>query len=214
MKKVFGMSLLEKCMSIVFMLTMITSCLTGRCWDTPGKESVNKNSLPDFSRVTLYIDGNVYLIQWALNEANLYDVELKNVEKGEDLKIAIPLIKVIIQPPAWRENGFTVPSEILSLLTFSIIPGYMYQSSDVIFRLTLPNKSGSLITTDYSYTAKRHYVSWLPLLVVGNFTSTVQVFSQPDFDWDTGYMRIVQQFFRDAKPAFGEYRAWLDSKSN
>lgn len=195
-----------KWFSVFFMLLMMTGCLTGRSWDTPGEEAVQK-SLPMLPRLTIYIDGEINLMRHAIGETPQHKIELKDAEKKDNQYIAYPVIKVKIRKPVWIDNWFTVPSSILSGFTISMIPGYMYQASEVAFQLILPDKSGNLTTTDFTYIAKRHYVSWLPLWVVGNFTQTVQVFTEPKVDWDAGYRRIIRQFFRDANSRLEEYDA-------
>ncbi len=200
-----------KWFSIFFVFLTMTGCLTGRSWDTPGSD-ITQNSLPDVTHLILYIDGDVNLMRRALTEVPIGAVEFKAVERKDDQQIIFPVIKVTIQPPGWRDNWFTISSGLLSGFTISIIPGYFYQASEVNFQLTLLNSAGKPVTTEFSYAAKRHYVSWLPLLVVGNFTQTVQVWTEPKLDWDVGYRRIVLQFFHDAKPALDEYRMWLASQ--
>ncbi len=150
----------------------------------------------------------------AIGKDSQHEIELKVAESKDNQYGSYPVIKVRIQEPRWVNNWFTVTSSVLSGFTISIIPGYMYRSSEVTFQRILPDKFGNLTATQFAYTAKRHYVFWLPLWMVGNFTETVQVFTEPRLYWDEGYKPIFRQFFRDAAPKFDEYQTWLDSQPN
>jgi hypothetical protein len=211
-----GVNQFTKWLLVLYALTMVTGCMIGRSWDTPGIYT-GQHPLPKLTGLTLYVDGETSIIESALNPVHRDEVgDFKVVYKREDVpQNTVPILKIQVISPGWRYNNWLANiSSALSTITFSILPGYMYKASEVSFQLTLPDKFGKMVTINRTYAAKRHYVSWLPLWVGYNFVQTVQVFTEPTPDWYQGRERLVLQFFRETKPAIDEYRAWLENQLN
>jgi hypothetical protein len=158
--------------SILLLISVyLSGCAIGRSWDIPSNTESNISVINN-KKIHIYADENIELIK------NAFDYELKNnmseyisIQQIEEQEVSqYPFLLIKIEEPKWSDDLISY-SSYLSVFTFSIIPGYTNKYSKIDLTLISKDIEGTIISQNKSYTAKRHYISWLPLIVYPNYGS-------------------------------------------
>ena len=174
---------------------LLSGCAVGRSWDTP--DISDYETLPDTNEsITIYTPEYSSLVKSALHDNTTPQtgpVFIKETS-ARDHNL-YPRLTVKIEDPAY--NNDLLYLNRLSFLTFSIIPGYLSESSRITLELQTKDDRGRLITQTRTYVAQRSFLMWLPLLPFANFGLTTMGewgTSNTDAFWDSAYKYYIKDF--------------------
>ena len=197
-------------MRLVIYLTLIlylSGCAIGRSWDTPDV-SDSSTSIKLSKDITIYSRDSLFLIKSALvnDNSQIEDASfiVKKLDRSENDKY--PMISVKIQTPKY--NDYMRWTFGPSFLTFSIIPGYFNQSSDVSLELIVKDNQNRIIRKSQKYSATRHFFNWLPLLPFANYGGIVineWGTTKTELPWDEAYKYYIRQFILENKKLITRY---------
>ena len=202
------MKLTGRYVILIPFILYISGCAVGRSWDSPNI-SGEQVSIDVDSSIEIYTRGNISLIRSALinnKTQRYYPFAIRDINSYED--DMYPLFVVSREDPKYPD-GFLKYLMRLSFFTYSIVPGYWYESSNITLTLKLKNSEGDVITKSKTFVAKRHLLNWLLLLPFANYGFTVMAewgASNTDDYWYKAYKYYIREFIVEEMDLILEYK--------